>query len=116
MEKHQGAILEKVVRNSDVSISELARILVTNRRTVYYWFTQQSVSKRVIEKVGEALFYDFSNDFPDYNTSSNRKELSENIFAQPFRNISSGNNLEFWKDKYLNLLEEYNSLILQKSA
>ncbi|MDB5019809.1 MAG: hypothetical protein JWQ28_936, partial [Pedobacter sp.] len=40
MSKHYGQILERAIRRNGNSISDVARLLNINRRSVYNWFNQ----------------------------------------------------------------------------
>lgn len=105
METHYGQIVEFRVRRNGHNISELARLLNINRRSLYNWFSQQYLKKEYIARIGEAINHNFSEDFPEYF----RKE----DFEKP-QNLSAFNNNVFdkdWKDRYINLLEVYNGIL-----
>lgn len=101
MEKHHGQLVERVVRRSGMSLSELARKTKVNRRSLYNWFQQPRLNADVILKIGSALNYDFSSDFPDYSLI-NRSES----YLQ-----SSEEGENFWMNKYIDLAEKYNALL-----
>ena len=105
MEKHHGQLVEKVVRRSGMSLSELARKTNVNRRSLYNWFQQKRLHADTILKIGTALNYDFSEDFPEYSL------ISRSIpYAMPAESTDA-----FWMNKYIELAEKYNDLLSSRS-
>ena len=98
---HHGLIIEKAVRRSGLSISEIARILKVNRRSIYNYFTQQRLSIDVISSFETLLAHDFSEEIPEY---------SKYKLKQP---AATDQQVMDWKARYLNLLEKYNELLLK---
>ena len=120
MNTHYGETIERTIRRNGYSISELARTLNVNRRTIYNWFLQRNLKAEIIYRVGCALRHDFSEEFPhlftpeDFKLSG--KELRE--VRSPYAALSEEDtvtqNLGHWKNKYISLLEEYNSMLLNQ--
>jgi hypothetical protein len=116
MESNAGQIIERVVRRNKVSISELARRLQVNRRSVYNWFDQKTLKIDIICKIGHVLNHDFSVDFPD--------AFGERGFGVMENLIGTGNDSEhmlpnsvhYWMVKYITLLEKYNELLSHEAA
>lgn len=118
MDKHYGEIIEKTIRRNGYSISELARLMKVNRRSIYNWFNQPKLKEDVIFKIGCALKHDFSSEFPEL--------FSQEDFQAAFLNnskLKNSNNLvdeqekvNYWKDKYIALLEEYNQILSISSS
>jgi len=101
---HKGKIIEKVVRTSGIPISKLAKKLKRSRHWLYRIFESEQVSIDSIIEIGRAIHYDFSSDFdivPTYGYSNSNQLLEEE-------------SAEYWKLKYIHLLEEYNSLLKNK--
>lgn len=112
MDKHYGEIIERTIRRNGYSISELARLMKVNRRSIYNWFNQPKFKPEIIFKIGCALKHDFSNEFPElFSTEefqaafNNSKLLNTNFLTEEREKIN------YWKDKYINLLEEYNQIL-----
>ena len=102
--KHRGEIVEKAVRQSGYPISEIARRLGKSRRWMYLMFDNSQVDLESIISIGKIIHHDFSNEI---------KELS-GLSASSFSEPESGYNKqtkEYWKNKYLKLLESYNELL-----
>ncbi|WP_158828634.1 helix-turn-helix domain-containing protein [Mucilaginibacter lacusdianchii] len=114
MEQHYGQIVEKVIRRNGYSLTELARLTNVNRRSVYNWFNQRRLKKEIIYRIGCALKHDFSVEFPNLFSSSEFKYFKNNIVLlnsneeEELKEMSD----DYWKDKYIALLEKYNNLLL----
>lgn len=103
--KHRGEIIKEAVYKSGYPITELAKRMGKSRRWVYLLFENNTVSIDIMLQIGKIIHYDFSEEL-------NRP--SANLFTvnePPSLYISDE---EYWKNKYLNLLEEYNELLKKK--
>lgn len=109
MEQDAGTIVERIVRRSGISIAELARRIHVDRRSIYYWFKQDNLNPDIIYRIGKALNHDFSADIPSLAESFN-------FDASPAesRRVAheENNNVGYWKNKYIDLLEKYNELLV----
>lgn len=116
MEQHHGQILEKVIRRNGYSISEIARLVKVDRRSVYNWFNHKSLKSDIIYRIGSALNYDFSTEFPKMFVADDLARPAKHTLM-PITDIEppAGSNDQtrerYWKDKYITLLEEYTSLL-----
>lgn len=106
---NNGEIVEHVIRRNNISISELSRRLHVSRRSIYNWFTQKNLSYDTIREIGEALDYDFSTDFPD-KFNNGRKNPSMNGYQTDLNFDDYQNSANYWRNKYINLLEKYNGV------
>jgi hypothetical protein len=98
---HKGQVIKEAVKESGVNITQLAIKLGKSRQWVYNVFGSPQVSVDAILEIGKAIHHDFSIDFKQlktYNTQTDPGILEED-------------NLEYWKQKYILLLEEYNQLL-----
>lgn len=108
---HMGEILEHVVRRDRMGISELARRLNISRRTMYNWFEMDRLSIEVIRRIGLVIGHDFSAEFPEEFAKK-----SDYVDGESFTNIqnsleSSPTAVYYWMDKYIKLLEKFNSAL-----
>lgn len=104
-----GEILELAVRRQNINISELSRKMNVNRRTIYNWFQQQSLSSTIIFGISQAIDYDITQEFP------------ENFFGQALNAQKQHTGLNsiaeheearyYWMRKYISLLEDYKVLL-----
>ncbi|HRP53400.1 MAG TPA: hypothetical protein PLI97_07810 [Fluviicola sp.] len=102
--KHRGEIIEKAVRESGVSITKIAKQFHRSRQWVYNVFETSDLSLDIILEFGKILHYDFSDEIP---------QLASSTSSTNYAKSSSENEhtIGYWKDKYYNLLEEYNTLL-----
>ena len=113
MQTHHGQIIEKVVRRNGYSISDLARMTNVNRRSVYNWFNQPHLKPEIIYRIGRVLNYDFSVELPELFTPEDFKpETKRASFDRINQRPVQEQQNNYWKDKYIELLERYNSLLL----
>lgn len=106
-----GEIVELVIRRNHISISELSRKLNVSRRSIYNWFTQESLSREIIYKIGEVLNHDFSAEFPDMFDRATLLNTPRNGSTS----IDAANEFEsvtYWRNKYINLLEKHNDFLI----
>lgn len=102
---HRGELLEKAIRESGVPISAVARKIGKSRKHMYNLFENPHVSIDVMLEIGKTIHYDFFNDLEYFRkTESSTLLIAEDEEAY----IGSTN---YWKDKYLKLLEKYNKLL-----
>ncbi|GAA4316621.1 hypothetical protein GCM10023149_13690 [Mucilaginibacter gynuensis] len=116
MDLHYGQIVEKVIRRKGFSISEVARFTKVNRRSVYYWFNQKNLKLEIIHRIGVCLQHDFSVEFPHLFTGEEFKNNKD------FKNADSDHDHvteqsedSYWKDKYIDLLERYNEILIKNA-
>lgn len=115
MKQHQGEIIEKLIRRNGVSISELARRMRVNRRSVYNWFNQNSLKLDAIIKIGNIVGCDIPKEYPNAFTPDDFTMLEGMKTYHPKVQPETSNNAQFWIDKYVTLLEEYNQLLMRQS-
>ncbi len=102
--QHRGEIVERAIRQSGYPISEIARKLGKSRRWMYLMFDNSQVDLESIISIGKIIHHDFSNEIKELN------QINTHSFSEP----ESGYNKqtkEYWKNKYLKLLENYNELL-----
>lgn len=115
MEKHYGHIIERIIRRNGYSISELARLTNVNRRSIYNWFNQKNLKPEIIFRIGCALKHDFSEEFPELFTEDEfQKVISPEKTSTDETPIISEGTSNYWKDKYIKILEEYNRLLVNQ--
>lgn len=116
MDLNVGRVIEHVVREDHVRISELSRKLHVSRRTIYNWFNQKSLKHEIIYKIGKAIKHDFSKEFPDDFELIGPKILTDTksfIDVDVERDDGYVNSVSYWMNKYISLLEKYNEILRQ---
>jgi hypothetical protein len=111
--KHKGKIVEKAVRESGISITKICKKLGKTTRWMYYTFENPDVSLDHIVKIGKIIHHDFSGELNEYTTFFEKKLTGDN-FNVPVTFFAIEKNADYWKDKYLELLEKYNALLAEK--
>jgi len=112
MEKHYGQIVEYRVRKNGYSISDLAKNLQVNRRSIYNWFNQPHLKKDIIFHIGCLLRHDFSEDLPAMFSPDDFKSFHK-VPPKHNSNVADYNEEnEHYKNKYVTLLEQYNNLLV----
>lgn len=95
-----GELLEKVIRKKGLNISELAKAIGVHRRSFYNWFKEPQIKVEVMEKIAEAINHDFSGDIVVTTVKSKELIIRDHIVKDD----------EYWKNKYIDLLERYAEL------
>ncbi|MNK09448.1 hypothetical protein D3C87_274090 [compost metagenome] len=115
MDLNVGKVIERAVRRDHMGISALSRKLHVSRRTIYNWFDQESLSFEIICKIGNAIKYDFSKEFPD-DFARVDDEITSNVnhFKNGDDNTADSFSVNYWMNKYIKLLEKYNELLSHK--
>ena len=106
--QHRGEIVEQAVRQSGLSITVVAKRLRKSRRWMYLMFDNPQVDIDTVLAIGTIIHYDFSADLKELNT------MRSNSFSDP-EDTYNGQTKEYWKNKYLKLLEDYNELLKKTS-
>ncbi|SNR71835.1 hypothetical protein [Flavobacterium sp. ov086] len=103
--QHRGEIIKKAVYKSGFPISELAKRLSKSRRWMYLMFENSNVSLDLILEIGKIIHYDFKEEIKEFNPF--QKTITESTTDYQI----DESQVEYWKNKYLKLLEEYNQLL-----
>ena len=76
---------------------------------MYLMFENNNVSLDIVLQVGKIIHYDFTEEIKEFNPYQNAVDEPT---ADYQKNESQA---EYWKNKYLKLLEEYNELLKKKA-
>ncbi len=105
--QHRGEIVEHAVRQSGMSLSELARRLGKSRRWIYMSFDNPALSIDTILQIGKVIHMDFSSLISELKNQNQQVSEPEG----PVYMASDQSDVLMWKEKYLLLLEKYNELL-----
>ncbi|MBL4676425.1 MAG: TetR family transcriptional regulator [Mucilaginibacter sp.] len=111
MKKHYGEIIEYTLRKSGYNISDLARELGVNRRTLYNYFKSSTLKRNTVLQIGKLLRHDFSKEFPELFVTSEFETVPETQLTFNPQQVQNPDESLVYKTKYLNLLEKYNELL-----
>lgn len=99
-----GQLLERVVRRKELNITELATAIGVQRRTMYNWFSSRVLSPEILHRISKVIVYDFE-----------QPEQLPIIVAPSIVELATDlvtiKNEEYWKDKYIDLLERYSEIL-----
>lgn len=104
--EHRGEIMERAVRSSGYSITKLADKMGKSRRWMYLMFENPNLQLDYLLEIGRLINYDFSNEIIELKLITQNSTLDPKL-AYP----KAEHKLEYWKDKYFELLEEYHQLL-----
>jgi CRISPR/Cas system-associated exonuclease Cas4 (RecB family) len=102
--QHRGEIVELAIRQSGYPISAIAKKLGKSRRWMYLMFDNTQVDIETILSIGNIIHHDFSDEIKELNS------INPHSFSDP-ENPYNNQTKEYWKNKYLKLLEDYNELL-----
>lgn len=102
----KGAVLKKAVKNSGISITEVAKRAGYGRVTYYLHIANPDLKLDVLYKYAIAINYDFRDEIPEMVKYYERK-MESNLST--FEKIEADRNL--WRDEYARILKEKNELI-----
>ncbi|TSD67741.1 helix-turn-helix transcriptional regulator [Inquilinus sp. KBS0705] len=112
MENHRGKKVEYIIKKRGLNIKDLAAEIEVNRRSMYNWFNQQELSPAIIIKIGRVIKHDFSKEFPELFSGT---EFHKEGSSSTYHHNSQGQQVN-WKQKYIVLLERYNSELLKRTS
>lgn len=112
MISNKGDVIERVVRTK-IGISELSRILNVSRTSIYNWFEHGHINLETICKIGQAINYDFSNEFPEEFAKSRNHALTDLVSNVGIKNENCEKSVNYWMNKYISLLERCNDLLTE---
>lgn len=110
--QHRGEILEAAVRKSGIPLTRIVEKLGKSRKWIYNQFEISDVPLDILIDVGKVIHHDFSQEIDELNLTVLKKTLSA---VDDANNTYEGNEVLFWKNKYLSLLEEFNEYLKKHS-
>jgi len=101
--EHRGEILERAVRESGFSITKLAEKLGKSRQYMYNLFSNPDINPDVLIKVGKIIGYDFTKEVKVFQLADVEEP------GVRYKDLEA--EVEYWKNKYLVLMEKYQTLL-----
>jgi hypothetical protein len=105
---HRGEILEKAIKQSGIPVTRIAKAINKSRRWLYNMFEKSDVPLDKLLEIEKVILYDFSSEIPEFRNKIKDKRTS---MKEDEEEVFGAGSTEFWKDKYLKLLEEYSHLL-----
>ncbi len=107
--QHKGEILEKAVRDSGIPLTKLTKKLSKSRRWIYNAFENPNVSIDYILEIGKIIHHDFSEDIVELKRYRNFAAITN--LEESGSITGDTQSVDYWKNKYLRMLEKYNELL-----
>ncbi|MFN3530738.1 MAG: helix-turn-helix domain-containing protein [Bacteroidia bacterium] len=115
--KHAGELVRSVVRERGISVSELARRLSRSRQFIYNLYQRKSIDTAILHDLRAILNYPFTEllgQESGYKTYSG-DYLSEKAYVDIQDELKTlRTEMQMWKDKYMELLEFTNQLLVAR--
>jgi len=107
MAAHRGEIIENVIRQSGMSINEVAKRLNITRSALYSSFKNANLSYDFIKKLGDVIHYNFSLHFAEElsDTSLSNSEIFDYLDAETAKLLILERKNQKILDKYGELLK-----------
>ena len=105
MATHRGKVLEEMIRSKGYSISQVAKRLDISRRTLYNYFEDPELSWQKLSHIELILHLDLGSRLTEM-----RNYYTPDIPTQVHEDVDT----EYWRAKYIALLEKYTSLLEDK--
>ena len=104
-------MLREAIINSGIPIKRVAESVNRSRRWLYMQFEKRDVDLDTLLEIGKVIHFDFSREIPELHVArTGPKDVRDRSdFEYP------DHSAEFWKNKYLNLLEEYSALLKKRN-
>ena len=103
--QHRGEIVELAVRQSVYSLTKLTQRLGKSRRWIYHAFENPILSIEVVLEISKIIHHDFSDEITEL------KRFNSVVKAQNGNSYIENESVDYWKNKYLVLLEKYNAML-----
>ena len=100
VKEHAGKKVESAIRVSGMSITIVASKLGITRRTLYNYFESESLDPRVVSKIEKII----------HIRIQDHAAVQQSVDTR-FTNTDSA---EYWRNKYIELLEKYTQLLEEK--
>jgi AcrR family transcriptional regulator len=121
MQKHRGKILHDVLyrwcEKTGWTITALARKVGYNASSTYRHFEKDDLAYHIIAKYGKVINHDFRVEFPEMEDEYSFVDIAaepDRAGYEPITLTQAIAQRETWKNKYMELLEKYNTLLVKK--
>jgi hypothetical protein len=108
---HRGEIVEEAVRQSGLSLTVIAKRLGKSRRHLYNLFEDPHLSLDTILQIGKIIRCDFTLNSSLFPLSGRSEAFNPET---PLYWNGANETPDYWKNKYLHLLEKYNKLLEER--
>jgi hypothetical protein len=109
---HRGEALQAAIKNSDLTIKQITSRARFSRSSYYNHIADANLPFDILTRYGKVLKYDFTADIPGME----KYQLNDEVVPrpQPKSFDEAIVDRDYWRDKYISLLEKYNEMIESK--
>jgi hypothetical protein len=111
---HRGHILKDAVEATRFKKEEIAAKAGYTRSSYYKHIQDAELPYHILASYGKALKIDFTDELPEMPKYI--IEEQDTVYTQGMTIGDLQKQIEYWKDKYIELLEKYNKLIEEKRS
>ncbi len=102
---HRGKILQEAVEATGLNKNIIAQKAGYKRVTYYLHIKQKDLSLNILQKYSKAMGHDFSEEIPDIKPLL-MEEPETTYFTKPKNLQQAIEQIDYWKNRYLSLLEK----------
>jgi hypothetical protein len=106
---HRGDILHAAVKKNKLKITQVVKKVGISRGSFYNHIEDPNLPLDILERYGKALGYDFTADIPEMSKYTVEEPVE--IYGQPLTIEEAIQQRDYWKNKYIVLLEKHQRLI-----
>ena len=109
---HRGEALQAAISNSDLTIKQITTRARFSRSSYYNHIADPNLPFEVLIKYGKVIKHDFTQEIPGMEKYQFSDEITPRPQPKTFDEAIADR--DYWRDKYIALLERYNNVIEQK--
>jgi hypothetical protein len=106
---HRGETLQAAIGKSDLTIKQITTRAHFSRSSYYNHIADPNLPIEVLVKYGKVLKHDFTQDIPGMEKYQFNDEIVPR--PQPKTFDEAIVDRDYWRDKYIQLLEKYNAVM-----
>lgn len=108
---HRGQLLEDAVKASRIKKEEVASRAGYQRASYYKHIKEPALPYHILTAYGKAIKHDFTEYLPDM--PKYMLEEPDSQYNQPASLEDARQQIDYWKTKYIELLERFNALVME---
>jgi hypothetical protein len=106
---HRGEALQAAIQQSDLTIKQITSRAKYSRSSYYNHIADPNLPDDVLIRYGKVLKYDFSAEIPGLAKYQFTDEIIPRPQPKTFDEAIADR--DYWRDKYIALLERYNAVV-----
>lgn len=106
---HRGEALQAAISSSDLTIKQITARARFSRSSYYNHIADPNLPFEVLVRYGKVLKYDFTQDIPGMEKYPFNEDIVPRPQPKTFDEAIADR--DYWRDKYIQLLEKHNKLI-----